>query len=351
MPTSNIHYIEQLASTWEPRLRDAFLEAFRQVVDQVNIAALARLLENGDVAGALAAIGVDTAHFNALIVAHQAAFNAGGLAAAQAAPLLPQIGGYAVRMLWDVRNPRAEQWVRNESSKLVKDIVDDQRTMIRSRLEAGLQTGTNPRQVALELVGRIDPRTKRRVGGIIGLSSNQEQWLRNYEAELASSDPSVLRQALTRGLRDKRFDATVLRAIRDGTGIPAELQAKMRMAYANSALKYRGDMIARNETIKALGAAQTEAYQQSIDKGHLDQNLLLKFPVTAGDERVRQTHREVPGMNKDGRKWNEPYTTPFGPQMHAPYPDQVGCRCHERIKVDFIGAAVKKHKAAMANAE
>jgi hypothetical protein len=338
--------LEKMAETWEPRLRDAFISAVQEWVGPIDTVALARLIENGDVAGALRLVGVDTAHFNTLVIAQTNAFNAGGLATARAAPLLPQIGGYAVRVLFDVRNPRAEQWIRNESSALVKDIVDDQRVMIRARLEAGLQSGTNPRQVALELVGRINPSSKVRQGGVIGLSSNQEQWLRNYEADLASSDPARLKALLDRGLRDKRFDATVLKAIRDGTGISPDLQTKMRTQYANRALKWRGDNIARNETIKSLGAAQAEAYQQSIDKGQLDQQLLLKFPVTAGDERVRETHRMVPAMNKDGRKWNEPYATPFGPQMHAPYPDQIGCRCHERIKVDFLAQAIAKHKAA-----
>jgi hypothetical protein len=326
-------------------LRDAFLAAVRELANSVDFAALTRLLEQGNISGALAALGIDPAHFNSLVVAQQATFNAGGLAAARAAPLLPQAGGYAVRVLFDVRNPRAEAWVRNESSTLVKEIVDDQRVMIRSRLEAGLQGGINPRQVALDLVGRIDPRTRRRSGGVIGLSSNQEQWLRNYEAELASSDPAILRNTLQRGLRDKRFDSVVLRAIRDGTGIPADTQAAMSLAYRNRALKWRGDNIARNETIKALGAAQIEAYQQSIDKGHVSQDLLTKFPVTAGDERVRETHREVPGLNPKGRKWNEPYVTPFGPQMHAPYPHEIGCRCYERVKVDFLAQAIAKHRA------
>lgn len=323
-------------------MRDAFLRAVQETADQIDVAALTRMLEAGNVSGALALIGLDPAHFNALVVAHQAVFNAGGLAAARAAPLLPQIGGYAMRVLFDVRNPRAEQWIRNESSTLVKDIVEDQRTMIRGRLEAGLQTGTNPRQVALELVGRIDPRTKKRTGGVIGLSSNQEQWLRNYEAELASSDPAVLKQALTRNLRDKRFDSVVLRAIRDGTGIAPEMQAKMKQAYANRALKYRGDVIARNETIRALGAAQQETWQQSIDKGHVDSKLITRTWRTAGDDRVRPAHRLIPEMNKEGRKWNEPFQTPDGPTMHAPF--QIQCRCFENIKVDFLAQTIAKHK-------
>ena len=51
--TTNLHYIEQLASTWEPRMRDAFLRAVQETADQINIAALTRMLESGNISGAL----------------------------------------------------------------------------------------------------------------------------------------------------------------------------------------------------------------------------------------------------------------------------------------------------------
>lgn len=342
--TDNTHYIEQLASTWEPKLRDAFLAAIRDIANNVDIAALTRLIEQGNIQGALAAVGADVAHFNTLVVAQQSAYNAGGLAAVRAAPPLPQLGGYSVRMLWNIRAPSAELWLRNESSTLVTEIVDDQRDVIRTRLEAGMRVGVNPRQTALDLVGRIQPGGKVRTGGVIGLSSNQEQWLTNYETELASTDPTILRQALLRGLRDKRFDATVLKAIKNGTGIPADLRDKMSLAYRNRALRWRGENIARNETIKALGAAQTEAYQQNIDSGKLDAGLIVRFWATVGDDRVRPTHRLIPGMNKAGRKWNEPFETPDGPTLHAPF--EIGCRCHEKISIGFLEDAVRKFKAS-----
>jgi hypothetical protein len=136
----------------------------------------------------------------------------------------------------------------------------------------------------------------------------------------------------------------VLKAIRDGTSIAPEIQVKMATQYANKALKYRADVISREETVKALGAAQTEVYQQQIDSGKLDADLITRFPVTAGDERVRHTHRLVPGMNKDGRKWGEPFQTPMGPKMHAPYEGEIQCRCYERIRIDYLGAALRKRQ-------
>ncbi|MDQ0250810.1 hypothetical protein J2W22_002874 [Sphingomonas kyeonggiensis] len=46
---------------------------------------------------------------------------------------------------------------------------------------------------------------------------------------------------------------------------------------------------------------------------------------TAGDERVRHTHAQVPGMNPGGVPLDQPFNTPFGKRMNAPL--EWGCRC------------------------
>ncbi len=330
--------LERLAADWEPKMRAAFLDAIQRAANRVDIAALVRLLENGDVGGALRLVGLEPANFSGLALVHQQIFNTGGAAAAASIPPLPQAAGYALHILFDVRNPAAEAWIRQQSGTLIKEIVDDQRVTIRDYLEKGLAAGNNPRTTALDLVGRIDPRSRQRVGGVIGLHSTQEVWLRNYADKLAN-DP---RAALDYTLRDKRFDRTILRAIQDGTPIPADIQVKARVSYANKALKYRADMIARNETVRALGAGQAQAYDQAISDGKLDVDLLIRYWVTAGDARVRPTHRLIPGMNAEGRKWNQPFQTPDGPSMHAPHDTDIGCRCYEKVHIDFIGKALKQ---------
>lgn len=46
---------------------------------------------------------------------------------------------------------------------------------------------------------------------------------------------------------------------------------------------------------------------------------------TAGDERVRFTHVQVPGMNRAGVPLNQPFATPLGPCFTPPL--EAGCRC------------------------
>lgn len=330
------NYLELLADKWEPQLRDAFLRAISGITNTAKIDTLARLLKAGDLNGALHMLNIDPAQFNQMALVQQQTFNEGGTLAAARIPATMTSGGYRLAVLFNVRNPRAEAWIRERSSNLIQEIVNDQRLAVRNWLTTGLERGLNPRTVALDLVGRINPKTGMRSGGVVGLHSTQEQWLANYSRDLASSDPAALRALLDRGLRDKRFDRSVLKAIREGTGLPPDIRAKMQQAYANKALKWRGDSIAREETMKSLGAAQTEAWQQAIDDGKVEQRLITRTPVTAGDERVRRTHVEAAQMNAKGVSWGVPYNTPMGPKMSAPYEGEIMCRCHERIRISYL---------------
>jgi hypothetical protein len=51
---------------------------------------------------------------------------------------------------------------------------------------------------------------------------------------------------------------------------------------------------------------------------------------TAGDERVRHTHAQVPGMNPAGVPLDQPFATPFGERMNAPL--EWGCRCKATLR-------------------
>ncbi len=50
---------------------------------------------------------------------------------------------------------------------------------------------------------------------------------------------------------------------------------------------------------------------------------------TAGDERVRHAHAQVPAMNPRGVPLGEPFATLFGPRMFPPL--EWGCRCRVRL--------------------
>lgn len=346
MPRGSIGYLEELASQWEPRLKNSFLSAIAEIANRVPIGALAEMLERGDIEGALRLVNLDPADFSQLALEQARAFHEGGMATAGRIPVTRSPEGHRLEFRFNVRNLGAENWLRENSSRLIGEIVEDQRVTVRQHLREGLARGVNPKTSALDLVGRVSRTSNARQGGVIGLHSTQERWLASYAADLASDDPAALRRLLDRGLRDRRFDRSVEKAIREGTALPAELQAKMRTAYASKALRWRAENISRTETMRALGASQTEAWSQAITKGHVEVGLITRYWVTAHDERVRATHRMIPGMNKEGVRWNEAFQTPTGPSMHAPHDRDPMCRCRERIDVDFLAKAVRNLRRA-----
>ncbi len=325
---------QSLISEWEPRLQTAFLEAVYNQRNAAHVDQIAARLEAGDVDGALRAVGIDPANFRPFDKAFEQAYESGGVTTARSIPPLVDAAGFRTVVQFAVRNLQAEQWLRDYSSTLIKDIVDDQRTMVRNYLTDGLSKGSNPRTTALDLVGRLV--NGKREGGVIGLTASQEKWLSNYAAELASDNPEV---SLTRLLRDKRFDKTILKAVKNGEAIPADLQAKMVRNYTNRALQYRAETIARSETITALHAAQEQSVNQAIQSGAITQSQVKYVWHTAHDARVRDTHRS---MDNQVQRMGVPFVTGSGAHLlypgdpSGPAAEVINCRCARLPRIDYL---------------
>ncbi|HWV44127.1 phage minor head protein [Pseudorhodoplanes sp.] len=326
---------DQLIDQWDATLRKAFLDSVYRLRDQAQLDAISRALERGDVNGALRAVGLDPASFRAWDKTFEAAFEAGGTATVSALPVLRDAAGYRLVVQFNIRNPQAEAWLRNHSSTLVREILDDQRDMIRTHLANGMARGVNPRTSALDLVGRIGA-TGRREGGVIGLTSSQAEWVRRYEAELASDAPGA---ALARELRDRRFDAAVRRAADAGEPVPASIRAKMVTAYRNRALRFRAEALARTEAMAALHTAQDEAINQAVSAGAIDQTAVTFAWRTARDKRVRDSHKAMEGQT---RPMGVPFRSGSGAMLRypgdpsAPASERINCRCWREPVVDFL---------------
>lgn len=325
---------EQLIAQWEERLRRAFLDAIYLIRDQAQIEAITRLLDRGDIDGAFRAVGLDPAQLRVFDKALGQAFEAGGVATVTGIPPLRDANGLRVRFQFAIRNPEAERWLRDYAGNLIREIVDDQRQLIRGVLERGMRAGMNPRSVALDLVGRIDPVTGRRIGGLIGLTRSQEEWARNYAEELASDNP---RAAMSRALHDKRFNRAIIKAAETKTPLSAELREKMVAAYRNRALRYRAETIARKEAITALHEAQEQALNQAVSAG-VDPATITMTWRSAHDKRVRDAHRALDGesIRRGGvfRSMLGPIRYPGDPNASAA--NVINCRCWLEPKIDFL---------------
>jgi hypothetical protein len=342
---------EELLAAHEPKIRAAFIDAVRDLVDNITLRVVVERLERGDVAGAIDAMHLDAEAFGMLERAIADAYNSGGQATVGNLPRLIDPTGARVVFRFSIRNPEAEAWLRQHSSTLVTRIVDDQREAIRTAFTEGLAQGQNPRVSALDVVGRVSRVSNRREGGVIGLTAQQERFVASARQELSSGDPEAMAHYLTRGRRDKRFDRTIAKAIREGKPVPADMVARITGRYADSLLALRGELIGQNETATALNESRKEGIRQQIASGKI------------AEQDVRKTWKHTPGehprlhhlaMNGKSVAWGEKFVLPNGVEMDhphssdAPISETAFCKCLWLPKISYFAAVERRFRAEAA---
>lgn len=246
----------------------------------------------------------------------------------------------AVKIRFDVANPRANRLIETQSSKRIVAITADTRASVRQVLTAGYEKGRHPYSIALDLIGRRD-NTGQRVGGVLGLTPNQTDRGLRFRELLESGEPSEMSKALDFKLRDKRFDATIEKAIANEEPIDPDKIDAMVDRYFDRSLQLRGETVARTETGKAVHEAAHEAFAQGLEKTGYPPQAVTRTWRSAGDEKVRDSHAEMDGQEVQGL--NQPYTSPSGARLMHPLDDSLGapaeeiinCRCDEEINIDF----------------
>lgn len=341
----------QIIASLEPEIRKAFLSAINDLRGSVQIKEVVDALESGRIEQALEALNLDASFFHPLEDAIRAAFMGAG-AQALASVTFPR--GMKVVARFNGSNPRAAEWVRKRGADLVTEIVTDQRDGIRAFVSESYTSGVHPRSIALDLVGRVNPATGRRAGGIIGLRSDQIEAVRRMRQELGGV-PDYAAYA-RRQARDRSFDKLVARAAREGKPLDKATIDRITGRYADKLLLVRGETIARTEALAGAHRAQVEGMQQLIDAGKVDAQSVKKVwsatdKVKTKYSRTRDSHIRLNGTEIP---WNEAFRSPTTGRlmMHpgdtslgAHGEDTINCRCHMLIRIDRYAALRQRELA------
>lgn len=324
--------IARLVDEAEPEIRNAFITVVTRITREAQLNRLVEAVRSGNVDEVWSAIDMSSGKFNDVREAWRAAFRAGGEAEAVA----------TLGTAFNMGAVGAAAAMDGKIGPLIRDITDEARDLVRDRVVRGIAEGTNPRSVALDIVGRRRPGTHTRTGGMIGLTRTQESWVQNALAEL--SGDRATSDYFNRKARDRRFDATARRAIREGRPVPAEMREKMIAAYRSRLLRQRGETIARTEAMAAVNAGRHEAIEQAVEDpdSPVRAEDVRRTWITARDEDVRDTHI---AMNGQVRGHNEPFESPSGAQLMypldrslgAPASEIVRCRCQVTIRLSGDG--------------
>lgn len=395
--------LEALLASLAPALAAAFLAAIRRLRDGIDYPALIVALRAGDIDAAIDALNIEPGAFSKYVLERQSAFEEAGTAvsseltqdraraiakvdtpapalrspvltppapiAAPAGPSGPGVpappspptislpGGGNLTFRFDMVNPRAEARIRNEAASRVAGYVAEQIDTARRVIADGYQRGEGPQQIATDIAGRINPISKRREGGIVGLSDPQVGYLENMRARLLSGDADEMLKVLGRfkdgkwvegtgmTLRDRRFDRTIQKAIREiAAGKPNPLTREkideMAAKYSDRLLARRAEDIARTETAQGVEMARAEATKQALDKAGLPDDAVTKGWIHQGGVRhARDWHLAMNGKTVTGI--DTPFHLPDGSIMQHPHdPDggvenNANCRCRGEQEIDW----------------
>jgi len=339
----------KLLDALAPEVQLAFYTMMAQIRDDVDLRDLIRAIEMGDVEAALAAFNLGREYVRPLEAALLGAYAAGGDLMVDDIRRMARAQGARVSMRFDVRNLRAERFTAEQSSRLVTEVLETTKDDLRRVLTMGMQSGTAPRTAALDIVGRSPSPGRPRRGGIIGLHTRQIEQSERVIAIL--SDPEriseyFIKDRVTGKLKprfkgtDRRYDAKVRAAIREGRALDRADMRALTNLHRNRMLRDRGETIAETELLASLSHAQDEGLRQLVDRGEVQSDDIEGEWDSSEDSATRDSHRAANGQR---RKLGQPFDVggyqmlaPGDTSLGAPAKEVIKCRCHKRIRINFV---------------
>jgi hypothetical protein len=310
-----IERFKELLAYHDRQLSAAFYEFLKTQADSVPVDAVEQAMREGDVTGAaeIVAAALPAAEIDRLTLKLESAYRDGGFMMAEVQRL--EFG-------FDVTNPRVTEWFSNYKMELIREINASTRAGVEEVLRDAVTRGIGPANAAVEVKNRI------------GLTARQQLTVDNYRNLIVTRD----REALRRSLRDKRFDGTLARYFDGDADLSPDKIDSIVERYRQRLLRNRAIIIARTESTRALNAGNYAYFQQLIDRSEIRAEQVRRNWIYTKDNRVREEHVAIPGLNKEGVALNEAFKTPLGPLMFPGDPNgtaanTINCRCSVSYRI------------------
>lgn len=207
-----------------------------------------------------------------------------------------------------------------ELSNRVVSLLVDQQTAALAEMQRIAQTITPIRSAAQIRTG-------------LTLTARQHRAIAKFRGFLEEGSS----EALTRELRDRRFDSTVRRAVAGETVLTTQQVDRMVARYSERQLRFRANTIAATEAVRIANESDDLFFRQAVEDGDIQLDSVLRQWVTSQDDKVRTSHRS---LNGQVRPLNEAFRSGAGNQLRfpgdprAPARDTINCRCFMRTDVD-----------------
>lgn len=314
----------QAIQDMEPAAQRAYLAQIAAVIDAATLAEIESAIQKGDDNEVIALLPIGL--FAGLMEIIRTAYVRGAAAEVKGV----KVPGISKDL--DAHAPDVSSFLAGQARAMLDQAAIDEARAVRSILEAGQANGQSARKTALDLIGRVSKQTGKRTGGVIGLSGNFADSVANARTQLLSGDPALMKQYLSRTRRDRRFDATVSKAIANGRTVRAEDVNKIVGRYADRLLATQAEMIAQTYVAEAFNEGRDQAWRQIIErsKGRLT---FSKRWRSRGDEKVRNSHAS---MNNQIVAADQPFVSPRGALLMFPCDSSLGAPLSERARCRCI---------------
>jgi hypothetical protein len=339
---SQARLFAQLIAELEPEIHRAFMASVTDLQANVDWRALLDALTRTDIEGAIAALNINEAAWAEYSSKMTQAYALAG--ASTAAQIQAQgLGGIGTR--FRMTNPGAQEWMRQNVANRVVGFSEEQTQVARMVIEAGFGRGQGPRNIAVDLAGRMQGGS--RAGGVLGLDAPRAARLQAVTQGMRTADGVrdlvIVRQDGKLALRYKVNAATeqrIIRAYKAGTAVPEADRLSSERQFSNALLKSRADTVASTETANAVMSARDEQWQQLAESKGLDKSAIIKtwHHRRGATKESRPDHVAMSGQSVRGL--DTPFVFPDGTSMqHAHDPaggakHVISCGCDTTYRLD-----------------
>lgn len=340
---SQARLFSQLIEKYQPEIRRAFMAAVVDLHANVNWSELLDALSSSDINRAVGAlnISIDAWHEYAAI---KSSIYAQSGAAVAAQIVQTGIAGVGVRFRFS--DPNAQAWIQKNVGDMITRITAEQIETARDVIAAGFSRGDHPHTIARDIAGRVNPLTKKREGGILGLDRPRAE--RFNKVSVGMRTPEGVRDLVIEhrdGLLSVRYKVNkatenrILRAYRNGEAVSPKDIKISESQYHNALLKERADTIARTETANAVLSARSEQWDQLDRDGIVNGDEVIKtWHHRRGAVNERPDHMAMSGKSVTGI--NTPFVFPDGSTLQYPHDPNgaarhvINCGCDVTYRVN-----------------
>lgn len=325
---AQIRLFAQLINELTPELRRGFMAGVTDLYSNVDWKALIDGLTNGDIDAAVAALHITSdawTEYSAIKTDIYA--NAGASTAAQ----IRQAGIAGIGIRFRMTDPHAQLWIEQNVGEFITRITNEQIRTVRQVISEGFEKGNHPYTIGRDIVGRVNPLTKIREGGVIGLDVPRAERLQAVTNGMRTAEGVkslvIEHDNGTRSLRYKVNKSTadrILKAYDAGTEVPAAQRVISERQYSNALLKARADTVAQTETANAVLAARDEQWRQFTEDSGIDPSTVTKtwYHRRGSSAHARPDHIAMSGKMVVGI--DTPFVFPDGAQLRYPHDSNGG---------------------------